>query len=244
MNDATAPPQLVLCVPGPWEDRSAFLRNLIASTHGEFIGAGMVLMQVGAQDAFGFEFEPHDARMADAFAAAGPHWRDTPDMARIAAHRSVVYLLGKGGSDEGVEALMLAARALLDAGGLGVKVESTGLAHAPDAWRTMCTDIAASSPYRAFVVVVTGIDEASSCGMHTFGMRDVVVEDEDRECALRAAQTFSWYLYTERPHVEAGQTFACDAQAPVYRIAADDRDRYEHGSLFNNPYGMWRLRRA
>jgi hypothetical protein len=244
MRDTIASPQLVLCVPGPWEDRSAFLRDLIESTQGQFIGAGAFLMQVGAQDAFQFEFASFDAHMADAFRAAGPHWRDAPDMARIATHRSVIYLLGKGDSDEGVEALMLAARALLDAGGFGVKVESTGLAHAPDAWRTMCTDIAAFSPYRAFVVVVTGAGEACSCGMHTFGMRDVVVEDDDPESALYAARTFSWYLFTERPHVEAGQTFACDAEAPVYRIEADDRDRYEHGSLFNNPYGMWRLRLA
>jgi hypothetical protein len=139
---------------------------------------------------------------------------------------------------------MLAARGLLDAGGLGVKVESSGLAHAPAAWRQMCSEFHLFSPYHAFVVVVTGQSEAYSCGMHTFGLRDAHVTGERSSDPLQVARTFSWYLFTERPEMKEGQTFSCDAQSPVYRIRSSGGPDYDPDSLFINPYGTWQLLRA
>jgi len=243
MSHTVSPPQLVLCIPGPWETRSDSVTDIVQRTEGQYIFAGRLLMHVATQKVFEVEFEPRDERMLRAFAAVGPHWRDSPDMQRIDSHRSVAYLLGHGGTDQDVQALMLAAKALLDAGGLGVKVESTGLAHSPAAWRGMCEEFALFSPYRAFVVVVNGPGEAYSCGMHTFGMHDVRVMDEDKASASQTAQVFSRYLFTERPAVQAGQTFACAKDAPVYRIASSEGVDYEPDSLFINPYGTWRLQR-
>lgn len=243
MSDTTPLSQLVLCIPGPWQDRSELLQRIIEGTKGEYLCAGRLLMHVATRNVFELEHEAADGRMAEAFAAAGPHWRDSAEMAHIGAHRSVVYLLGHGGSQQNVEALMLAAQALLDAGGLGVKVESSGLAHSPQAWRRMCAEFALFSPYKAFVVVVGGRSEAYSCGMHTFGMHDVQVADDDGDEAVQVARTFSWYLYTEHPTIEDGQTFACERDAPVYLVSAGEGVDYGPDSLFTNPYGTWQLRR-
>jgi hypothetical protein len=243
MNDTAALPQLVLCIPGSWENRAQILERVIKSSGGQYLFAGGVLMHVPTKDMFELEFQARDERMAGAFAAAGPHWFGSPEMNRIDSHQSVAYLLGYGGSDKNVEALMLAARALLDAGGFGVKIENSGLAHSPADWRDMCTGFAVFSPYRAFVIVVTGGGEAYSCGMHAFGMLDVQVIDEDKENALRTARSFSWYLFTERPTVKDGQTFSCDAQSPWYRISTGKGVEYAPDSLFINPYGTWQLQR-
>lgn len=236
--------QLVLCVPGPWEDWDDFMRCVAAGTAGRYFVAGGLLTHAETGNVFELQFEPRDERVRDAFGASGRHWRDSPDMDRIAAHESIVYLLGHGGSDQNVHSFMLAAQALLDADGYGIKVESSGLAHPPDDWREMCSTLYLFSPFRAFVLVVTDPGEAGSCGMHTFGMFDVRVVDDDETGALLAAQKFSWYLYTSRPTIRAGQTFSCDEQAPVYRIHADDGIDYAPGSLFINPFGTWRLERA
>lgn len=241
MTNIVPPPQLVLCIPGPWASRPELLAQLLERTAGQYIFAGTVLLHVATKDAFTLEFEARDERMQNAFMSAGPHWRHTPDMERIDDHRSVAYLLSDGGSVQNAGVLMLAAQALLDAGGLGVKVESSGLAHAPDAWRKMCAEIALFSPYRAFVVIVTDQGEGSSCGMHTFGMHDVRVIDDDAANASRVAQAFSWYLFSERPNIREGQTFSRDAQSPAYRISSGDGVDYEDDSLFINPYGTWEL---
>jgi len=244
MTEASPLPQLVLCVPGPWEDRSQFLKLLIERTQGAYLFAGQILMHVETNKAFTLEFESRDERMSGAFAAAGHHWRDSEAMHLIDAHRSVAYLLGSGESEKEIAALMLAAQALLDAGGLGVKVENTGVAHSPDSWKTMCSGLHLFSPYKGFVIVVTSSDEAYSCGMHCFGLHDVQVIDADGESALQVARTFSWYLYTERPSISAGQTFACDEHAPAYRISTGEGVDYEPDSMFKNPYGTWKLQRC
>jgi hypothetical protein len=243
MRHSVPPPQLVLCIPGPWADRQAFVAQLIERTGGEYLFAGRLLMHVAARHVFEMDFEPRDERMSAAFNAAGAHWRATPEMRQIATHSSVIYLVRQGGTSEEIAAFMRAAEALLDAGGLGVKVESSGLAHAPDAWREICAGLALFSAYRAFVVVVTNPGETCSCGMHTFGMRDVRVVEDDAAVATAVARAFSWYLFTERPEVHDGQTFACDAQAPVFRIASGDGVDYGPDSLFTNPYGAWHLQR-
>ena len=243
MNMTVTPPQLVICVPGPWASRTEFSEQLIRQTDGDYLFVGRLLMHVPTKQMFELEFDSRDERMPAAFAAAGPHWRETPEMARIGTHQAVIYLVGHGGADVDIAPWMHAAQALLQAGGLGIRIESTGLAHAPQAWMTMCSQIYLFSPYRAFVLVVTGTGEASSCGMHTFGMHDVRVIDDDAASASRTAGTFSWYLYTERPDVREGQTFACDAASPGYRIARGPGADYPADSLFNNPYGTWELRR-
>jgi hypothetical protein len=37
------PRELLLCVPGPWEDRSDLVRAVASETKGEFMFAGMIL---------------------------------------------------------------------------------------------------------------------------------------------------------------------------------------------------------
>lgn len=243
MSDTKPLAQLVLCVPGPWSDRSELLQRIIEGTKGEYLFAGRLLMHVPTKHVFDLEHEAADERMAQAFAAAGPHWRESAEMAAIGTHRGVVYLLGHGGSDQNVQALMLAAQALLDAGGLGVKVESSGLAHSPTDWRRMCAELHLFSPYKAFVVIAGGRHEAYSCGMHTFGMHDVQVFEDDGAEAVHVARTFSWYVYTERPEIRDGQSFACEQGAPGYRVSNGEGVDYGADSLFSNPYGTWQLRR-
>ena len=240
MSESVSLPELVLCIPGPWADRSALVERIVRESEG-YIFAGRVLMNTRTRDTCELQHEARDERMMSAFLAAGPHWRDTPEMARIKDHASVVYLVGYGGSQKNVEALFLAARALLDAGGLGVKIESTGLAHSPAAWRSICDEFYLFSAHRACVLYLTGSDDVYSCGMHNLGMKDAIVENFNAAEAVELLRTFTWYMYTETPTIRSGQTFSVSATAPVYRVVADSGVEYEDGSLFANPYGFWRL---
>ncbi len=186
------------------------------------------------------QHERRDERMQSAFMSAGPHWINTTEMARIGDHQSVVYLIGPNGATKHLEAMILAARALLKAGGLGVKVETTGIAHSPYAWHKICDELYAFRAHRAFVLVVSG-REVYSCGMHNLGMKDAIVDDADSDDAAELIRSFTWFMFTEKPTIRAGQTFAVAADAPCYRLIADPGVSYEEGSLFANPYGTWRL---
>lgn len=62
-------------------------------------------------------FDENDPRMQQAFEAAAPHGRNTPELDAISTHKSVVYLVGTGGSRHAAEALMRCAAGVLKAGG-------------------------------------------------------------------------------------------------------------------------------
>jgi Domain of unknown function (DUF4261) len=239
MSDMSGVPEAVICVPGPWNDHSELIRALMQGAS-DFIFAGRVLMNMKTQEVCELVFESPDKRMLSAFLAAAPHWAQTPEMAKIENHRSVAYLVGHGGSHKNFAALMLAANALVKAGGYGVKIESTGLAHSPAAWTKICDELHLFSAHRACVLYLTG-DDAYSCGMHNLGLKDVIVDNFNPSEAVELLRTFTWYMYTEQPTIRMSQTFSISPTAPVYRILEDRGVTYDEGSLFSNPYGFWRL---
>jgi hypothetical protein len=229
-------PELVLCIPGPWKNYKALGKAVEALDDG-YVTFGLVLMDTASGFGCDIQLEKRDPRMKGAFMSAGPHWHGTPAMEAIDKHASVVYLIGYGGTPGNVDAMMKAAATLVRAGGLGVKVESSGIAHAPDEWLRLCEFLHLHAAHRGMVVFVTGM-ETYSCGMHNFGLKDAITAQANSVELLRA---FTHYLLTESPDVRDGQTFAVSEEAPVYIVRAHPGVPYEEGSLFANPYGAWYL---
>jgi len=217
------------------------LLDQVLELSGGYLIVGDVLMNIENRFSCDIVIEGFDSGMLNAFMAAGAHWRGTPEMAAIATHQSVVYLIGKGGSRANAEALMKAAAGLLKAGGLGVKVESTGIAHDADAWLDFTSNLHLFTPHCALVLYVTGL-ETYSCGMHNFGHKDAITLGQgDRAATAELLKAFNWYVLTESPRLVDGESFAVSRDAPVYTIHAHPGIQYEANSLFTNPYGAWYL---
>lgn len=233
------PPDAVLCIPGNWTDRLELGARIVRESEG-YVFAGRILMHSETNDKFELQFEAADPRVVTAFAHAGHHWGGTADMERITAHASVVYLIGKCGVPINAERLMLAGEGLLKAGGLGVKVESSGIAHSPGAWRGFAADRHHFSAHDAFVLYVRGA-QIYSCGMHHFGLPEAMVDQGDASDPAELLRIFTRYLLTENPTIRVGQTFSTAQDAPLYRIVEGAGVDYGQDSLFHNPYGMLRL---
>ena len=232
-------PELVLCIPGPWEDGSVLADEITLSAIGYSL-AGNVLRDSETGFACELVLQRADPDLADDFRKAGPHWATTVAMADIEDHRSVAYLAGPGGSREGADAMMRAGAALIDSGGLGVKVDSTGIAHAPAYWIDMCDQLDQLTAHRALVVYVAGAD-VYSCGMHNFGLPEAITSAGDKTQAADMLRFFTRYLLEHAPRLEDGHTFSVSEGKPVYRVERTEAIDYGEGSLFNNPYGAWRL---
>lgn len=232
-------PELVLCIPGPWRDRAELAQAIALSETGYALDGGVLRDTV---DGFGCDLvlEGPDPELAAAFAKAGPHWAGSGAMAAVADHDCIVYLAGRGGSREAAEAMMRAGAALVEAGGLGVKVDSTGIAHGPAYWLEMCFGLEQLTAHRALVVYVTGAD-VYSCGMHNFGLPDAMTSAVDKAAAADMLRTFTRYLLERAPLLEDGHTFSVSEGTPVYRLHKVPAVDYGADSLFNNPYGAWRL---
>lgn len=230
----------VLCIPGTWADRADLIASLVDNGT-DYLFAGGILMHLPTGFTVSLEFEDQpDPNLAPAFRSGGMHWAESPEMTAIDSHSSIAYLVGDGGSRDAAEQLMRAATALLQAGGLGVKVESSGLAHSKTTWLDLTGNVHLFSAYRAYVVTVGSESEIYSCGMHTFGQYDVRVDAAIPDAGVLAG-AFTHYLFSESPQISAGQTFSPEPDAPRYRIESTEPIDYGPDSLFTNPYGTWRL---
>jgi hypothetical protein len=234
-------PTIVLCVPGKWRDR-AELAQLISAQSGSFGLSGDHLIEGQSKATIELQVETHDPRMEQAFRAVGPHWADADAMRKIDEHTLVAYLISRGGSHPRAITLMLAAATLLRAGGLGVKIESSGIAHSPETWMQLTDNRHLLSAHEAFIAYVNG-DEIYTCGMHSFGLRDAVIAIGEADDPLELLRVFTWYLFTETPPIRPGQIFSVADGQPRYRLSEEECTQYGADELFKNQYGMWRLSR-
>jgi hypothetical protein len=186
------------------------------------------------------DFQGPDERMRAAFAAVGG---DLPDeeLDAIEAHRSVLYLLGDGGSLDKIRALVGIAVRLLPQGGLGIKVETAGVAAPLDRWMSLSQALNPFDLIRCFTIVGTTERGAYSCGMHNLGLEDASIEGVPPAEGARVLQKFNLYRLVESPTLRAGQTFALEKGAPAFVLDHRPCTEWPGDDLFFNPFGMWHL---
>jgi hypothetical protein len=217
MNTEREIPKLILCVPGPWTSRTDLLERVIRDNE-DYVFAGGIIMNLKTQFACELDFqETTDSRMAEAFALSVPS-DDRLMRQSIAAHKAVVYLIGPGGARAAAESMMLTAAAVLKAGGLGVKVETSGIAHSADRWHGLVSDLANFSAHEALVLYVRG-QQIRSCGMHNLGLPEAAINAGAPGATVEVLKTYTRYLFAESPTIHEGQTFSVEPAAPVFSLS-------------------------
>lgn len=234
---------IILCIPGQWQDRSAIVTAIAEANAGEYIFAGQSLMHESTKDFFTMDIHEHDADLKAAFSIAGMDRFTPEELTAIDKHTFVLFLVGKAGDIERAEKMLNAGAALLKAGGLGVKVETTGKALTQDHWMELAELDQPHKYYEAFVLLLKDKDNSIySCGMHNLGMRDTIVSaGEPLQQTAELAELFCAYQVIEQPEIENEQTFRTMPESPIYRIYEEECNYYEQDNLFYNPYGMFRL---
>ena len=125
-----------------------------------------------------------------------------------------------------------------------MKIESTGVAHSKERWLKLLQRDPMLSVLFGCVAYIT--DERGltcSCGMHSVGLPDAVVDGEAEDEAVTLLKSFVGYQFLEQPILRDGETFQVAEDKPVYRIEKVACDLYEEDDLFFNANGMWRLTR-
>ena len=115
-------------------------------------------------------------------------------MTLIGKHTFVLYIIGEAGNVEVAQKIMDVAVALLDAGGLGVKVETAGKAFNAEQWKTLTQLDDPARFYDAFVTKLQVQDDVFyTCGMHNLGLKDAIVGAVGLEAASHTLDIFSIY---------------------------------------------------
>lgn len=176
-------PRIILCIPGPWSasgDLAAPLRDQ------GYLLEGQKLRSEDGKESFDADFRGADPRMVQAFKASACRLRPsfTPgDYQSLGEHRGVLYVLSDvyGGTTAGRQAARMIGLAcrLLDAGGIAVKSESSGIAHSGARWRELEHRLpeGAAPLFDAFVrlPIINEANDLYSSGMHLLGRPDGIV---------------------------------------------------------------------
>jgi hypothetical protein len=234
---------MILCVPGPWRERSDFVRQVVEfEENGRYFCDGTVLSDVREQDQLRVQFLARHPRMLDAFLAASRGDLSPSLEQRIAAHQSAIYLRFAADFVEERFRLLKYTELVRQLGGIAIKIESSGVGHSWDRWFQLLRSENAFDWYCAAVALLAEEDFYCSCGMHHFKLADAALEKQlDARESANVINKFNYWRMIEPREPKSGEMFRLDDSVRLYQLELRPDGLNPPGDLFHNPYGRWHL---
>ncbi|HEU4557132.1 MAG TPA: hypothetical protein VFS20_04755 [Longimicrobium sp.] len=236
--------QIIIRVLGPWRGRTELMEAL-ARQGTDYMFAGLIFMEQSTQTTCEFDFTDHEPELRQRTEIIGQGKFSSDDLDAVERHSSTAWLIFDNAGYETARAAARFARALLEAGGVAVVVESAGVAHTRERWLRGWSSDDPWDIYSLFVILVGGQGRYFSCGMHNFALPDAAVAASlGTEEGARLLNEFNLYQMVESPVLNSGETFSLEADSPRFRLT---RQAYEGGyedTPMHNPHGLWSLQPA
>jgi hypothetical protein len=160
-------------------------------------------------------------------------------LAAVDDYKVNVFLMGPGGSLEAARTMMEAGAVIVQAGGAGVFIDNSTVAHGGQNWRAMTDDGASDALSFAYVAIVGGKTEVWTLGMHVFGLRDVVMKRIDAD-DFDIVEVIRYLARSEKP-IEDGHLIA-DLSGPRFQAFSTSKNSaIPVGSPMFNPFGRFKL---
>ncbi len=229
------PSKVTLRIPGTWSHPQELIQGLPpgfrCSAEGLLLpdATPVELHAVGADDQFAGVFRS---------ACRSPATND--ELATVDGYTVNVLLSGPGGSLQAARTMMQAAAAVVRAGGAGVFIDNSALAHGGQKWIEMSEDGGPDALSFAFVAIVRGQTDVWTMGMHVLGLRDVVMKRAEVESGGYDIVEVVRYLSRGENLVENGHLLG-DFEGPRFQALAEDGPKMPAGSPLHNPFGRLRL---
>ncbi|MBN3555704.1 DUF4261 domain-containing protein [Fictibacillus nanhaiensis] len=237
MNEA----EVVIGIPGQWKSRTELIQAVASKGEG-YLLAGSIIHNGDKNIGFEVEVYEQDSNLKEAFIYAGGNTFAETLLEEIDKHTFIVYVFANKNSLDGLNELIDVGTALLKAGGLAVKIETSGIAHTKEAWFQLFNDQDVFPIYSHFVTLIGDEEIFYSCGMKSFGLPDVAVPSViPADDAADLLNDFNLYQLVDRSTFKDGETFSLEEDSPRYMIRYIEDNRYEEDDMFFNPYGMFNL---
>lgn len=234
--------ETIVCIPLAIATQKEFLQNFIKLTGDKILYAGNSFFNEKDGIIADSEFCFHDRNMMDAFRYGNGNKISQDELEIIKKHESVLYLLWKTPGLETLNKLHTIISYILNAGGLGVKFENSGVSHSKESWLNKNFYEDTYDLLNSHVMNIIDTNVVYSSGMHIFGLPDVSIHGNiDPQIALNNIIAFNHYHIFESPQFEDGNTFSLDPESPYFKISICNDFIYKGEECFENPFGRLKL---
>jgi len=235
MNERAAPITIALRIPGKWSHPKELIQRLPAGCRPT---AESLILPDGTE--VGFGAMDADDRFAQIFRSSCRQPASKDELATIDGYKVNVLLSGPGGSMPAARTMMQAGAAVVRAGGAGVFIDNSALAHGGQNWLDMTEDGGPDALSFAFVAIVRGQSEVWTMGMHVLGLRDVVMKRADiEEGGFDITEVIRYLARGEKP-IDDGHVLA-DLDGPRFQACTQPSDERLAGTPMHNPFGRLKL---
>jgi len=235
MNTTNASVQTTLRIPGAWAHPGELMERLPD-------GFRLTPQALFLPDGTEIEFlpMPPDDEFPRIFESACRRPATDDELATVGRYTVNIGLIGPGGSMQAALAMLQAGAAIVRAGGAGVFIDNSALAHGGGLWLEMTDDGGPEAVSFAFVSIVGGEHEVRTVGMHVMGFPDIVMRRSDLDDAAQTIVDVIQYVCQQFKPLGDGHVL-CDEHGPRYQAAATSGHEFPPGSPLHNPFGRLRL---
>ncbi len=184
-------------------------------------------------------FLPPDDRFPGIFRSSCRQSPTDEELAGVNGYTVKATLSFNGGSMEAPRTIMEAGAAMVRAGGAGVFIDNSALAHGGQRWLEIAEDGRPDALSFALVAIVQGKTDIWTVGMHVLGLRDIVLKRVDVEKGFDFVELIRSLVQGDKP-VAPGHIVA-DVNAPWFSCCAEDSDPRMEATPIYNPFGRDRL---
>jgi len=234
MNEPDAPVTIALRIPGKWSHPRELIQRLPVDCR---LTAEALILPDTTQVAFGAM--PSDDQFAQIFRSSCRQPAREDELAMVEGYTVNVLLSGPGGSMQAARTMMQAGAAVVRAGGAGVFIDNSTLAHGGRHWLELTDDGGPDALSFAFVAIIRGRAEVWTMGMHVLGLPDVVMKRADVEGGFDIIEAIRYMSGGEKP-VADGHILA-DLNGPRFQAFTQASPEELAGSPMHNPFGRLKL---
>lgn len=231
MSEASPSIEIALRIPGTWAHPGELVERMPAgcrlSPEGLILPDGQCVQIAPMQP---------DRQFAQIFAGSCRRPATPDELDRVNRYSVNMGLIGPGGSIEAVRTMLQAAAVMVEAGGAGVFIDNSGLAHGGGQWLDFAEDGSPDALSFAFVSVVRGETEAWTMGMHVFGLPEIKMRRADIEpTGDLIIDVLRYMCYSEKPVDKDHVLVLEDGQ--MLHVTSKAECEFPAGSPMHNPFG-------
>ena len=235
MNDPGASIKITFRIPGKWSHPRELGQRLPAGCR--LTSEALILPDTTPVE---FGAMAPDDQFAQIFRSSCRRPATEDELATVDGYRVNVCLSGPGGSQQAARTMMQAGAAVVRAGGAGVFIDNSALAHGGRNWIELTEDGGPDALSFAFVSIVSGREQVWTMGMHVLGLRDIVMKRTDADTdGFDIVEVIRYLCRSEKP-VEDGHLLA-DLNGPRFQAFTQSGVDTHIGSPLYNPFGRLKL---